>query len=313
MCTEFVPVVDVIIVTYNSVRDIERCLSSVLAYNNRYRYRITIVDNASSDGTPELIITRYPGISLFSSKTNLGFARRNNQAIGQTQGKYVIFLNPDTEVKKGALDALIEFLDGNPDVGAVGPKLLNPDGSIQLTGNTFPSLRNLLIETLFLDRLFPRSRFLGEHKLSWWGRKAPAPVDWVMGACLALPRDVGDQVGWFDENFFMYFEETDLCRRIRDAGHQVYYIPTAEVIHYGGNGIKAYSGLKVIFWHQSLFYYFKKYHLERLFYLRLVILIRSFLRSSLWLLLIFRFGRFAFEKAWGYVKIFRFVFAGGRQ
>lgn len=296
------PEVDVIIVTYNSAGEIQFCLKSLVTRNHRYAYRVTVVDNASSDGTPELLATHYPFVNLYLSKNNLGFARANNLALWRTRGKYVVFLNPDTEIKEGGLDKLIDFLETHPEAGAAGPKLLNQDGSLQLTGNTFPSLRNFIIEILFLDRLFPRNKVFGAHKLSWWDRKDAAQVDWVMGACLVVRRDVGEKLGWFDESFFMYFEETDLCRRIRDAGYAVYYVPAAEVIHFGGAGVKAYSGKKVYLWHQSLFRYFKKHSPRQLIFLRFMVLFRAVLRSSLWLLLSLRFGRFALDKSWGYLR-----------
>ena len=307
-----VDVVDVIIVTHNSVRDdIERCLGSLMAHSRRYHYRITVVDNASADGTLAIISARFPSVNLLVCDHNAGFAKGNNLALQQTNGQYVILLNPDTEVKENGLDNLVDFLIAHPEAGAAGPRLLNPDSSVQLTGNAFPSVRNLLFESLFLDRLFPRSRLFGDHKLSWWDRKVAARVDWVMGACIALRREVGEKVGWFDETFFMYFEEIDLCRRILTAGYLVYYVPEAAVVHYGGVGVEAYSGQKVALWHQSLFCYFHKHHPEKkLLRLRLVILVRSLLRVSLWLFLTFRYGRFAIAKALAYMKTLRFVFTG---
>ncbi|WP_334110986.1 glycosyltransferase family 2 protein, partial [Thermodesulfitimonas autotrophica] len=224
------PDADIIIVTYNSARDIVWCLDSIFQQKNRYRYRMTVVDNASTDGTAGIIRSRYPEINLLLNEQNLGFAKANNLAIGQTHGKYVVLLNPDTEIKPEALNILLDFLEAHPEVGAVGPKLLSADGTVQLTGNTFPSLRNLLFETFFLDRLFPKSRLFGAHKLSFWDRREPAPVDWVMGACVAVRREAGNKVGWLDEDFFMYFEETDFCWRLRAAGYKVYYVPAAEVV-----------------------------------------------------------------------------------
>ncbi|MCL5039658.1 MAG: glycosyltransferase family 2 protein [Firmicutes bacterium] len=309
---ENVPDADIIIVTYNSAGDIVRCLDSILRQETRYRYQVTVVDNASIDGTSEIIKLRFPEVRLLISDRNLGFAGANNLAVGQTYGQHVVFLNPDTEVKSGALDELLDFLRAHPEVGAVGPKLLNADGTLQLTGNTFPALRNLLFETLFLDRLFPKTRLFGAHKLSFWDRQQPGPVDWVMGACIALPRAVGDKVGWFKEDFFMYFEETDFCRRLRGSGYRVYYVPSAEVVHFGGAGFEAYSASKVVMWHRSLLRYFERHHPEKIFWLRLLILFRSFLRSGLWLILSLRFGRFALLKSIGYLKTIWIMIGGGK-
>lgn len=307
---ENLPEADIIIVTYNSAWDLARCLDSILRQKTRYRYRVTVVDNASTDGTAGIVRLRYTEVSLLLSGQNRGFAKANNLAIGQTHGKYVVLLNPDTEVKAGALDMLLDFLEAHPEVGAVGPKLLNANGTMQLTGNTFPSLRNLLFETFFLDRLFPKSRLFGAHKLSFWDRREPAPVDWVMGACVAVRREAGNKVGWLDEDFFMYFEETDFCWRLRAAGYKVYYVPAAEVVHFGGTGLKAYSGPKVVMWHRSLLHYFRRHHPEKLLWLRLVILLRSLLRSGLWFVSSLRFGRFALLKAVGYLKTIWFIFGG---
>lgn len=305
------PEVDVIVVTHNSARDIERCLDSFTSRNSKYHYRITVVDSGSTDGTPAIVSARYPSVHLLVSEHNLGFTKGNNLALHRTDCHYVILLNPDTEVKEDSLDKLIDFLAVRPKAGIVGPMLLNANGSVQLTGNTFPSVRNLLVETFFLDRLFPKNRLMAEHKLSYWDRKEPARVDWVMGACMALRREAGERAGWFDEMFFMYFEDTDLCRRIRDAGYAVYYDPEAVVVHYGGTGIRAYSGQKVALWHQSLFSYFRKYHSEKSLTLRLVVLIRSLLRTGLWLFLTPWYGRFAASKAMSYAKTLRFLIHGG--
>ncbi len=308
---EVTPKVDVIVVTYNAAGYIETCLKSVLTRNPRYPYTITVVDNASTDGTVDIVAAKFPVVNIRRNTHNLGFARANNAAVGEARGDYVVFLNPDTDVKEGALDNLIDFLEAHPEAGAAGPKLLNSDGSLQLTGNTFPTLCNLLFETLFLDRLFPRSRVFGAHKLSWWNRQEAAPVDWVMGACLAVRREVGERLGWFDARFYMYFEETDLCRRIREAGYKVYYVPRAEVVHFGGTGPKAYSGQKVWWWHRSLFYYYRKHHRDKLILLRLIVFFRTLLRTGLWLLLILRYGRFAWEKSLAYLRTLQLVWFEG--
>ena len=293
------PTVDVLIVTYNAAKVIYPCLRSLSIGGKEYAYRVTVVDNASTDGTPMIIRREFPSVNLVEKPENIGFARANNQALQITAGEYVILLNPDTEVRTGGLDRLVGFLKTHPQVGVAGSKLLNTDGSIQLTGNTFPSLRNLLIETFFLDRLFSRSGIFGAHKLSWWDRKGPREVDWVMGACVAIPRTVVDQVGFFDERFFLFFEEVDLCRRIREAGYEVYYLPEAEVVHHGGGD---YDRKKIQAWHESLFYYFSKYHRERLPALKCLVLVRSLIRFFLWLGLSAFWGRRALDKAYGYSK-----------
>lgn len=293
-----------IIVTHNSSKWITNCLESLLKDLKPFSYQIIVVDNASTDQTTDLIKSQFPEIILLKKPRNEGLARACNQALSKCQAEYVLFLNPDAEVISGMIHALKTFMEGHPEAGAIGPALLNADGSLQLSGNTFPSLKNLCFETFFLDRLFPQNPVFGSHKLSHADRSRPLQVDWTMGSCLFVRKKALDQVGGFDEQFFLFFEETDLCFRLRNAGYEIYVIPEAKVIHRGGAGRpENYNAHKIIHYHRSLFHYFRKHVPVKPVWVRSVIAVRSVIRILLWSLLLPAYRRIALEKLKGYREV----------
>lgn len=307
------PEVSVIIVTWNAASYIATCLESLMDDLKSIYHEIVLVDNASSDGTAELVQERFPRITLIKNSQNVGFARACNQALLAKPADYVLFLNPDTKVLPGAVGTLIEFMKNHPRTGAVGPTLLNPDGSSQLTGNAAPSLKNLFYEIFFLDRVFPKSRIFGRHKMSYLDRTDSLEVDWTMGACLMMRKSALDKVGAYDENFFLYFEETDLCLRLKKAGYQIYVAPQARVIHFGGGGPAHYTAKKIIEYHKSLSYFSRKYFTPRQTAgLRVLIFLRTVIRLLTWILLFPFFGDVAIEKLKGYKGVLVLYLNEGR-
>ena len=273
--------ISAIIVTWNSSQWIANCLKSLMNDLNSFYYKIVVVDNASTDNTTDLIRENFPEVILVQNTVNEGFARACNRALLECQSEYVLFINPDTEVVPGMTDTLVAFMKGHPEVGAIGPTLLNTDGSLQLSGNTFPNLRNIWLESLFLDRLFPKNRFFGSHKLSHLNRSEVCKIDWTMGSCLLLRKEALDKVGSFDNRFFLFFEETDLCLRLKKAGYEVYLIPEAKIVHGGGSSrLENYNANKIIHYHRSLFLYFNKNLSAQLLWVRAAIFIRSVIRIS---------------------------------
>jgi N-acetylglucosaminyl-diphospho-decaprenol L-rhamnosyltransferase len=225
--------VSVAIVSWNVREALRECLRALRAEGSGCLLETTVVDNASADGTAECVAAEFPEVRLVRNDANLGFARACNQALRTATAPYCCLLNPDTRVTSGALAVLANFLEEHPEVGAAGPQLLNPDGSLQPNGGPFPGLTGTLLRVVRASALF--RRWYDRHYR--WGRDdllLPARVDQVSGACLALRREALDQVGWLDERFFLYYEEVDWLLRARQAGWSTHYVPEARVTHRWG-------------------------------------------------------------------------------
>jgi len=273
----------IIIVGWNSVRDLTQCLPSLRAGCPAHVCEILLVDNASTDDTVAFSRQILPSITVIRNDRNAGFAHANNQAIAIATGRYLCLLNPDTVVHPGALDTLVSFLDGHPEAWACGPGLLNGDGTPQRTGVRFPSLWNLAVEAVFLDRVLPRTKVFGSHRQLYAMGTAAREVDFVQGSCLMVRREVIQRVGGLDERFFMYFEETDWCRRIVGEGGKVFIVPSAAVTHFGGGTTGHYDERRLVHYHESLLLYFSKHHgIASQITVRILVLGRSCLRLLVW-------------------------------
>ena len=225
--------ISIIIVNWNTQELLAQCLESVSDEINRLhplRVETLVVDNASKDDSVQMIRKRFPWVTLIENQTNVGFAPANNQAILESTGRYVLLLNPDTEVKPGAFEALVRFLEANPQAGGVGARLLNPDGTLQISCYQVPTLPRELWRMFHLDALWP----YGVYRMTDWDLDTARKVDIVQGACLVLRQTALNQVGLLDEGYFIYSEEVDLCHRLHQAGWPLYWVPQAKVIHYGG-------------------------------------------------------------------------------
>jgi len=193
---------------------------------------VIVVDNASRDGSVEAIRMAFPDVQVFASERNLGFGAANNLAMRQARGRYFLLLNSDAFVQPGTMRTLIEELKNRPEVGVAGPKLLNKDGSTQRSCFRYPTPGRAWLENLGVARWFKPRSPLGDYRR--WAHDETCEVDWAVGACLLLRRAVFEQVGGFDERFFLYAEETDWQKRIREAGWSIRFTPRAEVTHLGG-------------------------------------------------------------------------------
>jgi len=207
-----------------------------------------------------MLRAKYPQVELIANAVNRGFTGGNNQGIAVSRGRYVMVLNPDTEVLGDALDQLVIYLDGHPDVGAIGPQLLNPDRSLQSSRRRFPTLATAFFESTWLQGLAPK-RILTHFYMDDVPASPAHEVDWLNGACTVFRRAVLDRVGVYDErNFFMYSEELDLCRRVKEAGWKIVYLPEAQVVHYVGQSSKQAVAARHIHFQTSKVHYIRKWH-----------------------------------------------------
>lgn len=243
----------VVIVTYDSWPHTLRCVGS-LRDTGREEFDVVVVDNGREE-PPELPET----VHLIRNPENVGFARACNQGVAATDGEVVVLLNPDTLVEKDFFEGLEEFLESNPKAGIVGPRIVDSFGELQLSARReIGLLSGLLGRTSFLTRLFPQSTMVRRLFPAADSHDGPATVDWVSGACMAVRREVLEVVGGLDERFFMYFEDADLCRRSREVGWPVYYLPRVEVLHLTGASSR---GRVRAIWllHRSAFLYHRKH------------------------------------------------------
>lgn len=216
--------VSAVVVTLNALPWVERCLESVRGCQT------IVVDHGSTDGTLEAVERRFPD-ALVLRRENRGYGAGLNAGAAASTGRYLLLMNSDAWAEEGAVARLVAFADAHPRAGLVGPRARNPDGSSQLTVRGFPTLWRLATEYLFLRKLAPRSGALNSFYAGGLDLSRAQRVDWVMGFAMLLRREPWDRVGGFDEQFFMFSEETDLCRRLWDAGWEVWYAPEAEFTH----------------------------------------------------------------------------------
>ena len=208
------------IVNYNARALLDRCLAALAAHPPQGGAEVVVVDNASEDGSVEMLREKHPQARLIASGENLGFAAGSNLALQGAHGDVLVLLNPDTEVRPGALETLAVFLGEHPQAGAVGPRLVGPGGELELSCHPLPGLRHVLMGQLGLPRLFPRSRLFGAHDMTWWSHDEPRRVGWVSGACLAIRREAWERVGPLDEGYFLYYEDADWCLRLAREGFE---------------------------------------------------------------------------------------------
>ena len=270
------------VISWNT-RDLLRdCLKSIYSRAPKASFEILVVDNESSDGSQEMIREKFPQIRLIENKNNLGFARANNQAIKRSSGKYELLLNPDTLVLENALEIMMDFMEKNPRVGMCGCRLLSEDGSVQPSCGRFPGLFTVFLHMTKLNYFYPGNRFSRRFMGAGLEEGEAREVDWVTGACLLVRRQAVEEIGLLDERFFMYCEDLDWCRRMKNAGWKICYLPRAKVIHYCSQSYEKGSLRIFLEGYKSWFIYLRK-HFPRVKIgrLKLLVLLVEFMKSVL--------------------------------
>lgn len=235
----------VLIVTYNSARLIDTLLERLRPEVQALGGEVIVVDNASTDGTAERVRERHPWVKLVASAVNLGFAAGNNLAARHAGGRYLLLLNPDAMPAPGALARGVELMDRHPQAGLGGGELRAADGSRQPSARMFPTLRDELFTLAGLAARWPRSRLFSRLDRRWADPERAALVDWLPGAFVFIPARQFARLGGFDERFFMYYEEVDLCRRLREAGLAIHYWPELKAVHIGGESARTVAGERI--------------------------------------------------------------------
>jgi hypothetical protein len=249
----------IVIVSWN-VRDLLRdCLRSIAQTRGDLAVETIVVDSASTDGSPDMVATEFPQVTLIAATENVGFPRGNNMGIAKAHGRYILLLNPDTILHENALAHMVTYLENHLDVGVVGAQLLNDDGSVQSSRRRFPTLTTAFFESTWLQAHAPQ-RILNRYYALDIADDQTSDVDWVMGACLMTRQEIAQSVGGLDEGYFMYSEELDWCRRIKMAGWRVVYLPTAQVTHYQGKSSEQVVAQRHIYFNRAKLRYFRKYH-----------------------------------------------------
>ncbi len=289
----------VIIVSWNVADYLRRCLESLRNEAGRSTlpsFETIVVDNASTDGTQELVRASFSEVRLIANRDNRGFTGGNNQGIAAARGRYLLLLNPDAEVTAGALRLMAEYMESHPEVGVLGPQLLNTDGTHQSSRRRFPTLTTAFVESTMLQRYLPNSSLLRRYYCLDLPANETQEVDWVVGACLMVRREAVEQVGSLDEAFFMYSEEMDWCYRFKRAGWKVAYLPEARVVHHYARSSSQDLPHQHIRFQASKCLYFAKHHGR---------LEASVLRSFLWLTYLFQLGQEAAKFLLGHKRALR--------
>jgi len=251
----------VIIVSWNSEDWLKRCLSSIYARTSEISFEVILIDNASDDQSVQMAMNNFSGVKVIENKTNVGWATAVNQGIEVSSGKYVCLLNPDTELHDRTLEQMVGFMDQYPSVGLVGPHTMNEDETTQVSIRRRPRLADQLMIILKLHVLFPDAKPIFNYLFRDFNYRETQEVEQLMGSCLMIRREVIDQVGILDENFFLWFDEVDYCRRVFDrTDYKIFYFANTHIIHEGGHSFSQVGSLKKQRWYlNSLRYYFKKH------------------------------------------------------
>lgn len=275
----------IVIVNWNTRALLEKCLASIQRYAPSEPCEVIVVDNASADGSSEMAKAEFPDVRLLAQSSNTGYAEGNNIGIRAAKGDLILLLNPDTEFVDDSLQRAVEILRSMPKVGALAARLINPDGSTQSSLRSFPRPLPVLFDLFGIARMFPRSRFFGKYRYRFFNYDTAAEVEQPMGTFVLSRKAVFDEVGLFDVNFPIFFNDVDWCLRVRNAGWVVYYHPDVRVVHHGGAGTRQVR--KDMIWesHRSLARFYDKWYarwwnMPLIWLFRALVLAAAFLRTG---------------------------------
>ncbi len=275
------PLISVVIVNYNVKDYLAQALLSLKRALKDIRYEIIVVDNASVDDSVPYLRQHFPEVKIIENEENVGFARANNQALKQVRGDYIVLINPDTVVQEDTFTRLLDFFEQTPDASAATCKIINPDGTFSVDcRHSIPTPTIAFWKVTGLSKLFPKSKIFGRYNLTFLDPDQTYTVPAISGSFMMIKKEVLDQVGYFDEQFFMYCEDIDLCHRINRHGFKIYYVPTTQIIHYKGESTKKDKLDYVITFNRSLYQFFQKYYAPgSVFLFRWLVAVGIFLRG----------------------------------
>ncbi len=270
----------VIIVNYNVKEFLQNLIHSLTKAAQNISYEIIVVDNASDDGSVELIKEKFPSVNLIVNKKNLGFSKANNIGLKIATGKFVMLINPDTIVQEDTIQKMLKFFNDTPDAGLAGCKILNPDGSLQLAcRRSFPGPWTSFCKVTGLSSLFPNTRIFARYNLTYLNEDQTYEVDAISGSFMMAKKEAIDKVGGLDEQFFMYGEDLDLCYRIQKAGFKVYYVHSTQIIHYKGESTKRSSIDETKIFYNAMTLFVKK-HFSNSFLVEIILKLAITFRKS---------------------------------
>ena len=226
--------VTIVIVSYNTRDILRNCLEALFENSEGIDMEVFVVDNNSADDSAAMVRRDFPSIRLIANNKNLGFAAANNQAFALASGRYIVLLNPDAYIRPASIEHCLAFMERTPQCGLAGGKIISPEGRLEPSARRFPSALSKLLTLSGLSGKFPHSPILNHHEFGGFAHDHPLEVDWVPGTFTIIRKEMLDAIGAFDERFYIYYEETDLCLRAKKAGWKIFFIPDAEVMHIGG-------------------------------------------------------------------------------
>lgn len=257
--------ISIIILNYKQRGLVKQCIKGIELVRPKYSYEIIVVDNNSQDGCIKMIQEDFTNVIARASEKNGGFAYGNNLGIRNARGRYILILNPDVAVVEGAIEKMFLFLETTPRAGIAAPRLIHPDGTIQYSARRFPKISTPIFRRTFLGKFSFAKKELNRYLMTNWDHNSQKRVEWIFGACMMIRKSALENVGLFDERFFLYFEDCDLCRRFWERGHEVWYLPQVELVHYHqrlsgqGTGFSSLLGRGTRYHVESAIKYFAKY------------------------------------------------------
>lgn len=292
--TDTETVLSIIIVNYMTRDYLQACLASIMRECD-IAYEVLVVDNGSTDGSTEMVETNFPSVRIIRNNVNIGFAKANNIGIEHSAGKYILLLNPDTELTGSTLKIMVYFMEEFPDVSAAGCKIIYPDGRLQFSCGYIPTIESALWGGQTFQKIFrkilPESNLPGACGIDPETLGTKCEVETLLGACVIIRKEVFDKIGMFDENMFLYFEECDLFFRIKKTGGKIIYMPDTAVIHHAGGSSSKSLENSVNHYQKSQEYFFRKnFALRKIKLFRILVMISSIIKSAT-LSLIYVFSR----------------------